>query len=207
MKVNGEHAAIICPPLVHRLRVNILAAVNEAPMSPSEFVDAGLVPAEMVRSYDQVLSLTAYHFKQLMKAGCLEVIEVIPRRGARENIYAGWSQKRVSEDERRALPSADRVEISRLAVQGLIARADLSMQAETFDQRLDRHLTWRSLTLDEKGWEKLQAILLRTQREIDALRGGTEDLADSAGGQRINATVGLLGFESPPPLRDRGRAD
>jgi hypothetical protein len=176
-------------------------------MSPSQFVDAGLVPTEMVRSYDQVLSLTAYHFKQLMKAGCLEVIEVIPRRGARENIYAGWSQKRVSEDERRALPSADRVEISRLAVQGLVARADLSMQAETFDQRLDRHLTWRSLTLDEKGWEKLQAILLRTQREIDALRGGTEDLADSADGQRINATVGLLGFESPPPLRDRGRAD
>ncbi len=190
--------AIIAPALAHRLRVQILVAVNNTPMSPSQFVEAGLVPKEMVGSYGQALSLASYHFSQLMKAGCLEVIETIPRRGAVEHIYAGWSQKSVSEQVRRELPTADRAEISRLALQGLIACADSAMEAETFDRRLDRHLSWGSLTLDETGWEKLQRILAKAQNEIDALREEVKNSIESAGGSQIEATVGLLGFELPP---------
>lgn len=208
---SGE--AIISPPLVHRLRVHILVAVNDRPMSPSQFVEKGLVPEEMVRSYGQALSLASYHFRQLMKAGCLEVIEAIPRRGAVEHVYAGWSQKAVSEEMRRGLPSNDRAEISRLGVQALVARADAAMQAGTFDRRLDRHLSWGSLTLDERGWGRLQAILAKAQEEIDALREEVENSTESASGSGIQATVGLLGFESPPggwpgfPLKDCAGAD
>lgn len=200
MKAKGDEAvAIIAPPLAHRLRVRILDAVNETPMSPSQFVDAGLVPPEMAGSYDQTLSQAAYHFRQLVKAGCLEEIEAIPRRGATEHIFAGWSRRSVPEEVRRGLPPADRIEISRLAVQGLVARADLAMQRGTFDRRLDRHLSWGSLTLDSKGWQVLQAIFLRAQREIDGLRKEAEDSAGSATGLGIHTTVGLLGFESPRP--------
>ena len=72
----------ISAALKHPLRVRILEVLNEGPRSPSQFVEEGLIPKEHYATYQQALSLAAYHFRELQKEGCLEVIESIPRRGA-----------------------------------------------------------------------------------------------------------------------------
>src|SRR4051812_44755325 len=84
-----QQAQTICAALKHPMRVRILEVLNEGPKSPSQFVAEGLVPKELFSSYAQVLSLVSYHFRELEKEGCLEVVRSIPRRGAVEHVYEG----------------------------------------------------------------------------------------------------------------------
>src|SRR5215203_2582915 len=87
-----KRSETICTVLKHPLRVRILEVLNEGPRSPSQFVEEGLIPKENFTTYQQALSLASYHFRELEKEGCLEVIESIPRRGAVEHVYRGLAR-------------------------------------------------------------------------------------------------------------------
>lgn len=190
----------ICTVLKHPLRVRILEVLNEGPRSPSQFVEEGLIPKEHFNNYQQALSLAAYHFRELEKEGCLEVIESIPRRGAVEHVYRGMSpQVFFSDAEFEAMPQAARRQLSKISLQGLIARADRAISTETFDARLDRHLTWVPMQLDERGWKEMIATLAATFGELTQIRHDARDRLASSGGEVVPATVAMLGFQSPPP--------
>src|SRR5690349_17783937 len=114
----------VCAPLSHPLRARILEVANERPLSPSQFVEAGLVPGDIFTTCSQTLPLVSYHFRCLREAGCLEVIEMIPRRGTVEHIYAGTNRRKVSDAKRSEQSLEERSEISRLSALGLIARTE-----------------------------------------------------------------------------------
>ena len=190
----------ICNALKHPLRVRILEVLNEGPRSPSQFVEEGLVPKGHFTTYPRALSLASYHFRELEKEGCLEVIESIPRRGAVEHVYRGLSpQVFFSDAEFEAMPQATRRKLSRISLQGLIARADRAISTGTFDARPDRHLTWVPMQLDERGWEEVIATLAATFGELTQIRHDAKDRLATSGEEVVPATVALLGFESPPP--------
>ena len=94
-----KRAETICAVLKHPVRVRILEILNEGPRSPSQFVEEGLIPKEHFTTYQQALSLASYHFRELEKEGCLEVIESIPRRGAVEHVYRGLARVFLSDAE------------------------------------------------------------------------------------------------------------
>ncbi|HEX6601001.1 MAG TPA: winged helix-turn-helix domain-containing protein [Solirubrobacterales bacterium] len=190
----------ICAVLKHPLRVRILEVLNEGPRSPSQFVEEGLIPKEHFNTYQQALSLASYHFRELEKEGCLKVIESIPRRGAVEHVYRGMSPRVFfSDDEFESMPQATRRQLSRISLQGLIARADRAISTETFDARPDRHLTWVPMQLDERGWEEMIATLAATFGELTQIRHDAKDRLATSGEEVVPATVAMLGFESPPP--------
>jgi len=198
----------ICSVLKHPLRVRILEVLNEGPRSPSQFVEEGLIPKEHFSSYQQALSLASYHFRELEKEGCLEVIESIPRRGAIEHVYRGTTpQVFFSDAEFEAMPQDTRRQLSRISLQGLIARADRAISTDTFDRRPDRHLTWVPMQLDERGWEEVITTLAATFGELTQIRHDAKDRLAASGEEVVPATVAMLGFESPPPpplTRDKG---
>lgn len=190
----------ICTVLKHPLRVRILEVLNEGPRSPSQFVEEGLIPKEHFNTYQQALSLAAYHFRELEKEGCLEVVESIPRRGAVEHVYRGMTpQVFFSDAEFEAMPLATRRQLSRISLQGLIARADRAISTETFDERSDRHLTWVPMQLDERGWNEVIAALAATFGELTQIHHDAKDRLAASGEEVLPATVAMLGFESPPP--------
>ena len=190
----------ICSVLKHPLRVRILEVLNEGPRSPSQFVEEGLIPKEHFTSYQQALSLASYHFRELEKEGCLEVIESIPRRGAIEHVYRGATpQVFFSDAEFEAMPRDTRRQLSRISLQGLIARADRAISTDTFDARPDRHLTWVPMQLDERGWEEVIDALAATFGELTQIRHDARDRLADSGEKVVPATVAMLGFESPPP--------
>ncbi len=189
----------ICNALKHPLRVRILEALNEGPRSPSQFVEEGLIPKGSFNSYQQALSLASYHFRELEKEGCLEVVESIPRRGAVEHVYRGLARVFVSDDEFEAMDPQDRRRLSRISMQGMIARADRAIAEGTFDARTDRHLTWMPMQLDERGWDEAIAKLAATFAELTQIRQDAGDRIAASGAEVIPATVAILGFESPPP--------
>jgi len=199
-----KRAETICAVLKHPLRVRILEVLNEGPRSPSQFVEEGLIPKEHFTTYQQALSLASYHFRELEKEGCLEVIESIPRRGAVEHVYRGLARVFFNDAEFEATAAEDRRQLSRISLQGLIARADRAIWEETFDARADRHLTWMSMQLDERGWREMITALAAVFGELSQIRHDARDRLAASGEEVVPATVGILGFESPPPppLRD-----
>lgn len=194
----------ISAALKHPLRVRILEVLNEGPRSPSQFVEEGLIPKEHYATYQQALSLASYHFRELQKEGCLEVIESIPRRGAVEHIYEGKARVYFDDAEFEGMPRPTRRKLSRISIQGMIARADRAIAEDTFDARPNRHLTWMPMQLDERGWEEVIAKLAETFAELGQIRTDARDRIAASGGEVLPATVAMLGFESPPPppLRD-----
>jgi len=189
----------ICNVLKHPLRVRILEVLNEGPRSPSQFVEEGLIPRELFESYQQALSLASYHFRELQKDGCLEVIESIPRRGAVEHVYRGLARVYFNDSEFEGMPRSTRCRLSRISLQGMIARADRAIGEETFDARTDRHLTWMPMLLDERGWREMTAALAAAFGELTQIRHDARDRLAGSGEEVIPATVAMLGFESPPP--------
>ncbi|HEV2791447.1 MAG TPA: hypothetical protein VGV69_09150 [Solirubrobacterales bacterium] len=194
-----KRSETICAVLKHPLRVRILEVLNEGPRSPSQFVEEGLVPKEQFANYNQALSLASYHFRALEKDGCLEIVESIPRRGALEHVYRGKVRIFFTDEEFEKMPQPSRRKLSRISLQGLVARADRAIQEDTFDARADRHLTWMPMHLDERGWKELTTTLGATFGELTQIRQDADDRLAGSGEMVIPVTVAMLGFESPPP--------
>jgi len=191
-----------CSALAHPIRVRILEIVNEHPMSPIQFVNAGFAP-----EYDkkqQALSLTSYHFRALETAGCIKVVETRQRRGATEHIYGGCSRVFFSDEEFENLPLKRRQQLSQTSFQGVVARTDSAIRTGTFDARTDRHLTWRAMEVDERGWEEITSKMAQCYRDIEQIRLDAAARLAGSGEKVVPMTTAMLGFESPPrpPLWD-----
>jgi hypothetical protein len=188
----------LCHALKHPLRARILEVVNELPMSASQFVRQGLVPDEMYEHYQQALSLVSYHFDQLAQEGCLELAETVPKRGVAEKVYRGISRVFFSDEEFEGLPFDERKGLSKTSFQGVVARTDGAIRSGTFDDRTDRHLTWRAFKTDEQGWEEMTGILADTFHKLEAARTAAKERLRGQETGGFPATFAMLAFESPP---------
>jgi DNA-binding transcriptional ArsR family regulator len=183
--------------LRHPLRIRILEIVNERDMSPTQFMRQRLSPDVEVSA--KSLSQLSYHFRALVKAGCIEVVDRVPRRGATEHVYRGKARAYFTDEEWEALTPRERCLISRTMYQGLAARVEGAMMAHTFDSRTDRHLSWIAMEVDERGWTELMGMLASTFGSMEEIRHDARDRLAASGDKAVPVTVGMLGFESPPP--------
>jgi DNA-binding transcriptional ArsR family regulator len=181
--------------LRHPMRVRILEVLNERDMSPVEFLHQGLAPKS--DTSQTTLSHISYHFRQLAEDGCLEVIERVPRRGATQHVYRGNGRSFFTDEDWARMTMAERRDISRSGYQGIAARTEGAMMADTFDSRHNRHLTWNTLDVDEQGWSELMGALLECFENVERIRRETKKRLQASGEDGFIATVGILGFESP----------
>jgi hypothetical protein len=195
-KSSKEGRSTTCSPLAHPVRVRILEVVNEHPMSPVQFINAGFAPG--FETKQKALSLVSYHFRALESAGCIEIVDTVPRRGATEHIYGGCSRVFFSDEEFEQLPAKQRQQLSRTSWQGLVARTDGAIRKGTFDARTDRHLTWRAMELDERGWKEMTGRLAQCFEDLEQIRKDAEDRLAVSGDRVVPTTMAMLGFESPP---------
>jgi hypothetical protein len=190
----------LCDPLAHPVRTRILDILNEETMSPVRFLDDGYCPIEF-KARSTGLSYVAYHFRELEKAGCIELVERVPVRGAVEHIYRGVRRVYFTDEEFARLPLKRRQQLSRSSLQGLIARTDGAIQSGTFDKRPDRVMAWRGANVDQRGWDEIKAILDGAFAKAEAAREEAElrlAVPETEGAQPIPLTMAVLGFESPP---------
>jgi len=183
--------------LRHPLRVRILEIVNERDISPVQFMIQQLAPDIEVSA--KALSSISYHFRELAKCGCIEIVDTIARRGATEHIYRGAVRAYFTDEEWKGLSPRERCLVSRTVYQGLAARAESAFLSHTFDSRTDRHLTWVAMEIDERGWTELMATLAGAYGDITQIRHDAKDRLAASGDKAVPVTVGMLGFESPPP--------
>jgi hypothetical protein len=184
--------------LAHPLRVRILEVLNQCDMSPVEFCRNGFAPEGIEVSH------IAYHFRELAEYGALEVLEQNTRRGSVEHVYRGLGRAYFSDPQWNELDHEERVRLSKTMVQGLMARIEGALMSDTFDSRVNRHLTWIAMRLDEQGWSEMTTALTATFGEIEQIRADAEARLDRDGADGIHTTCGILGFPSPltPPPQE-----
>lgn len=177
--------------LGHPLRVRILEVLNQRDMSPVEFCREGFAPDGAEVSH------IAYHFRELAEYGALAVVEQNPRRGSVEHVYRGLGRAYFSDLQWNELDREERVRLSKTMVQGLMARVEGALMSDTFDARVDRHLTWIAMRLDEQGWSEMTTALAAAFGEVEQIRADAEARLDRDGEAGIPSTCGILGFPSP----------
>jgi DNA-binding transcriptional ArsR family regulator len=170
--------------LSHPVRAKALTILNQRVASPKE------IAAELSEEIGKV----SYHVKELRNLGCVELVDTAQRRGATEHYYRGVSQAYLSDSFWATLSQAVRNGISVTGLRVLIEAAREAVEAGTFDSRVDRHLSCLTLNLDGQGWKEANGLLNETLGRLAEIEGESEARED---GERIPATFGLLGFESP----------
>jgi hypothetical protein len=188
-------------PVSHPLKVRILEVVNECDLSPTEIVKGGYVPPHIAegRDFESLVSLVSYHCRKLLKAGCVRIVGTRPVRGAIESTYRGASVAYFTDAQWAALPAEQRVSISRTMYQGMVARFESAMGAETFDARVDRMLAWTPLLLDDQGWTELHDRLESCFADVEQIKVDSRKRVEASGNPGTPATFVIAGFESPPP--------
>lgn len=193
----------VCQALKHPIRVRILEALCEEDMSPIQFLRRRLLPPGFDFEADEknALSHVAYHFKQLLEADCIVLVETVPRRGANEHIYRSKMLALHTDEDFEELSLEERRQISRSTLQMLIARAEGAIYQGTFDKRPDRHLSWVPLELDERGWKELRDLQAETLERVQGIKAAAIARRHERGGESeaptFTATFGALAFESP----------
>lgn len=170
--------------LSHPVRASALTILNQRVASPKEI--AGELSEEVGK--------VSYHVKELRNLGCVELVDTAQRRGATEHYYRGVAQTYLSDSFWATLSPSVRNGISVTGLKVLIEAARESVEAGTFDSRVDRHLSCLSLNLDGRGWKDANLLLNETLERL------TEIGVESEGREveePIRASFGLLGFESP----------
>jgi DNA-binding transcriptional ArsR family regulator len=172
----------------HQVRVQALTILNERVASPNE------ISKELGESVGHV----SYHIKVLKECECIELVDTAPRRGAMEHYYRATDRAFLDAEEWATLPSTIRPGLSASLLKTIINDAASSVLEGTFDKRIDRHLSWTPMIVDEEGWDELKTgleAMLEKVLEIQTSSAARLAKADAAG---IPVTVAMMGFEAPP---------
>jgi hypothetical protein len=139
-------------------------------------------------------------FKMLERVGWLKQVAEKTggkRRGAVELFYRATGPAIFSDENWAEVPSAAKPTYSWTVFKTLAEKVREAILAGTFEARLDNHLSWSVLRLDQIGWENVVA-------EVDAVfalmlkeKDRAEDRLADSGDEPILTTVALAAFESP----------
>jgi len=163
------------------------------PMSPSQFL-------EQVGGGD--ITEIARYFRQLADWGYLEVIEerLGRRRGASiERIYKVVRGAHLDTSTWEGLPRFQRDVVSDSILGSYFNRVSEAVAAGTFDQEVDRHLSWDGVVLDQGAWKELGSELDDILHWLLTLEDEADNRLTEVGGERISTIVSLAAFRSPQP--------
>jgi DNA-binding MarR family transcriptional regulator len=158
---------------------------------------------EVARELGEDSKKVGNHVKALFDHGCIERVRSEKRRGAKEHFYTGALKVGISNEEWERMSPNHRRRASALNLQGIIAEALAALGSGRFDMRLDRHLSHRSMEVDERGWTELVALFDETTRR-------SEQIADAAAARIHHEVIGIPVFTAAlvfeRPLRSRNAA-
>lgn len=185
--------------LHHPWRVRILEVLSERDMSCAQVVDEGWISDLKGLDRSEAIPKLAYHFRVLRRVGAIEVVEEHAKRGSTELVCRGLARAYFSTEEWAKLPRETRRVISRTVFQGMMARAEGALLYDTFDERIDRHLVWSPMTLDEQGWSEMAALLDGVAGAAAQINKEADARLKESGEEPIRSTWGQLHIESAPP--------
>jgi hypothetical protein len=170
-------------------RFRILVEVTVAPLSPSLFVER----------FGGDLAQVSRCFRQLADWGYIEIVEERPgrRKGAAiEHVYRAVRRAHFDSDAWERISASDRNAVSYSILSSFLHQVRLALEAGTFDQDLDRHLSWDAVALDRTAWTELTSRLDEVLASLPELGPEASRRLMSEGAETIPTVVGLAAFRS-----------
>ncbi len=178
----------------HPIRVDALQILNEREASA----------VDIARQIGEDLKKVGNHVKALADYGCIELVRTEKRRGAEEHFYRASLRPCIGDEEWAQLSPEARHEISALVFQAVVAEALAAFRAGKFDSRLNRHLSWQPMKLDEQGWQELMLELEESLKRIETIAASADERLCARGENGFPAIAAALGFERALAGRSRG---
>lgn len=170
------------------INLSILWKLNEKAMSPTQL--EAVIGGASSSAFD-------HRCKLLKDLGWITPLDKPAGDGTRRVLYRATSPAVEVGQAWAIIPEALRAGGSWDTYRRLCELIFEAVKHGTFNERVERHLTWGPLLLDELGWEQVTRTLKRSVRLIaDLERPAKRRIAAETKG--MTATFFLGGFESPP---------
>ncbi len=183
----------------HPVQIQALTILSERVASPKEIaVELGLTKAKS--------SYVSHHVKKLCDRGMVELVEIVPVRGAKQHFYRATAPFIVMGEHSEQMTMSERLSLSCWTISRINADFLLAVESQSIDERPDRHLTRVPMGLDEQGLADLFAehnrIFYRTQQ----IQAESDRRRENSGGPAKEVTAVLASFLMPAGAPDPASA-
>ena len=165
-------------------------------------------PVEIAEMYGLDVKYVSDQFKALVKAGLLELVEIVKVRGVRQHMYRSTKRAFVTNGDWSQFGEEIQEGMSGAIIQDLNGQVARGMEAGTLDSRDDRCLFWECMAADEISWaNSVKIIELAIKALKDQSVGAVNRHAKGESAELFPATFALMAFESPTEsaLREKRR--
>lgn len=182
----------------HRVRIEVLAALNERSYSS----------VELARIVRQPLSTVTHHIEELLKAGSIEIAKTERVRNIEQNFYRSIELPYLSDEDMAAMPPAARQEVYGVILQASMAEALASLWAGKITDDPRAFAAWRWFNVDAQGREEIADELARGWRRLQEIEAGATARRAESGEEAQSIIVTSLGYPrsrtSPHPATAHG---
>lgn len=144
------------------------------------------------------LEEVSLHLKQLEAASLVTVVEDGKTGNSNERLYTAASAW-IDDPDWDRMSLAKRRTISRQIIRVVTGELDRAVEAETFDARVDRHLSNVPVIVDEQGWKELMKIHLDAFLASMEVREASKERLEHSGEEGIRGRSVQIFFEAPKP--------
>jgi len=170
------------------LRAEILAIAIQRPISPSEFARARGISTQV----------SSYAFKVLAESQIIELVELVPVRGATKHMYRANEAAFIGDKDWGALAPVLRPGVIGATFGNFNGRVAESEKTGKLYERDDVRIYWAPREFDEIAWKEHAEILAWVIEESERLAADTvQRRANGESDGSFKATVGLFLFPSP----------
>jgi DNA-binding transcriptional ArsR family regulator len=173
----------------HRIRIEILALLNEGTRSPTE----------LAKLTGQPITTVGHHIKELVNSGCIELARIEKVRNADQHFYRAVELPFVSDEEAELLPVAARQQYAAVILQALMAEGLAALWAGKMTSD-PVWMSWRWFNLDAQGQREAQDAQHEFWERIKDIDADSANRVALSGGATTSTIVAALGFERFKPV-------
>ncbi|HEU4736757.1 MAG TPA: helix-turn-helix domain-containing protein [Solirubrobacterales bacterium] len=173
----------------HRIRIEILALLNEATHSPSE----------LAKLISQPITTVSHHIKELVNSGCIELARIEKVRNADQHFYRAVELPFVSDEEAESLPVEARQQYAAVILQALMAEGLAALWAGKMTSD-PVWMSWRWFNLDAQGQQDAQEAQHEFWQRIKEIDAETANRVALSGEKTTSTIIAALGFERFKPV-------
>jgi DNA-binding transcriptional ArsR family regulator len=189
MKASGTVDERVVKSLGHPLRQRILHVLSEGVASPKQ----------IAQRLGEPLGNVSYHVKILLANEAIELVDTRPVRGAIEHFYRATMRPMLDDTHWAQLPPVMRRKLFAQVLGQIGEHLFDAGNAHGLD-RVDTHISWTPLQLDEQGWRELSDILADVLQQAARIEAESltrlADAGESA--SPIRSEVAIQHFERAP---------
>lgn len=172
--------------LAHPSRAHALHVLNQRTASPKELAhEVGTSVGKM-----------AYHVRELHKAGYIELVKTVPRRGATEHFYRAIKRAVFSDAEWAQVPEQVRAGIVGKQMEATGALLSEALESGSFERRDNRHHSLHEGVVDEQGWDETMTLLEETMERLNEIQAVSAERRLDNKEPGVPIAVSLIGFET-----------